>query len=273
VPLTRRYRECLLNAPTFARNEHVCESAKWGEVNGMRVATWNLERGFHGRECVIDQQHVLAEHDADILVLTEVPTSMSTSAEGITCSPALREGGKSGMDAWVSITAKGCRPIGLDLPFERMAAAAETVVDGEPCLVYGSVLPWLNAIHQAPYLRRQGESPLDLFKRVLREQVNDMAEMCRRMLHHTLIWAGDFNQTLSGPNYGGSNEGRKLLAEALAELNLVAWNHESAHAKPPMHAIDLICGPSGRRLRRIEHFEPELDGKILSDHAGYVVEI
>src|ERR1700704_6441450 len=104
----------------------------------MRIVTWNLERGFHGRECVIEQQQVLDKHDADILVLTEVPMSMSTSGEGITCSPALRERGKSGMDAWVSITAKGCRPIGPDLPFGRMAVAVETIVDGEPFLVYGS---------------------------------------------------------------------------------------------------------------------------------------
>jgi len=239
----------------------------------MRIVTWNLERGFHGRTSVSEHQHVrLADCHADIVVLTEVPTPMSTAREGIALSPVRREG-RLGMEAWVSIVADRCRPIGPELPFERLAAAAETLVEEERFLVYGSVLPWLNAIHQAPYLARRDESPIDLFARVLREQVNDIEGMRSQLPDHTLIWAGDFNQTLSGPNYGGSKRGRQLLAEALAELDLVAWNQESAHAKPTMHAIDLICGPSGRRPRRVERFEPRVDGRVLSDHAGYLVEV
>jgi hypothetical protein len=141
-------------------------------------------------------------------------------------------------------------------------------------LVYGSVLPWTNAIHHAAYLARAGESPRGLFARVLRDQVNDMLNMRKRWSDHTLIWAGDFNQTLSGPNYGGSKQGRQLLSDALEELDLVAWNQGSSHAKPAMHAIDLICNPADRTLpRRVEHLKPELDGRVLSDHAGYLVEI
>lgn len=239
----------------------------------MRIVTWNLERGFHGRARVIEQQHGrLADCNADIVVLTEVPTPMSTVREGVALSPVRREG-KLGMEAWVSIAADRCRPLGPEQPFERMAAAAQTVVEDEQFLVYGSVLPWLNAIHQAPYLTRQDESPLGLFGRVLRDQVNDMASMRSRLPDHTLIWAGDFNQTLSGPNYGGSVKGRQLLAEALTELDLVAWNQDCAHAKPTMHAVDLICGPAGRRPRRVERIEPTVDGKVLSDHAGYLVEV
>jgi len=176
------------------------------------------------------------------------------------------------MESWVSIVAEGCQPAGAALPFERMAVAARMTVNGESFLVYGSVLPWANAIHQAPYLARQGESADALFARMLRAQVDDMIKLRQRWPGHTLIWAGDFNQTLSGPNYGGSNKGRQLLAAALLELDLVAWNHESAHAKPTMHALDLICGPQGREPQ-VERFEPELDGQVLSDHAGYVVEV
>ena len=239
----------------------------------MRIVTWNLERGFHRRRCVIEQQQDrLAHNKADIVVRTEVPARMSTPKEGIALSPAQREG-DSGMEAWVSIAADRCHPLRPELPFERMAVAAQVIFENDPFLIYGSVLPWPNAIHQAPYLARPGESPIELFARVLREQVNDMADMRKRWPDHTLIWAGDFNQTLSGPNRVGSKKGRQLLFDALAELDLVAWNKDSAHANPWLHAIDLICGPSCRRPRRVERFEPTFDGGDLSDHAGYLVEI
>lgn len=60
---------------------------------------------------------------------------------------------------------------------------------------------------------------------------------------HLVIWAGDFNQTLSGKNYGGSNVKRDALFDALDGVGLVAWNAAAASAHEGMHAIDLICGP------------------------------
>jgi hypothetical protein len=67
------------------------------KLEGMRIETWHLERGARGRDCVIEQQRVLADHHVDILVLTEVPTPMSTSGDGATCSPALPSENAIGM--------------------------------------------------------------------------------------------------------------------------------------------------------------------------------
>jgi len=240
----------------------------------MRILTWNLERGVHhGRRVVDQQQAILAGYNADLIVLTEVPAQLSTRQMSAVLSPVRREGNR-GMEAWVSITAVNCRPVDPLVPFERMAVAARAVVNGEAIVVYGSVLPWLSAGHHAPYLHTsETETAAELFARILREQVDDMANLRARWPDHTLIWAGDFNQTLSGPNYGGSNARRHLLQAALDELDLVAWNQDAAHAKPSMHAVDLICGPANRTRRKVTKFGPSLGAHTLSDHAGYVVEI
>jgi endonuclease/exonuclease/phosphatase family metal-dependent hydrolase len=272
VPLGDPLPAGLRRQCAISNNAEVSRSI--GSTRHMRIVTWNMQRGFHGRQqCVTEQQRLLDGCDADIVVLTEVPASMSKSKGGIVCSDPRREAGKAGLEAWVSIASMDCRAVGPEVPFERMAVAAEAVVDNEEFLVYGSVLPWSSAIHQASYLSLLGESPGGLFARLLREQVSDVVSLRESRPDHTLIWAGDFNQTLSGPNYGGSKKGRHLLAEALDELDLVAWNQELPHAKPPMHAIDLICGPRGRQPRRVHRFEPVLNDSVLSDHAGYVVEL
>jgi hypothetical protein len=58
-----------------------------------------------------------------------------------------------------------------------------------------------------------------------------------------IVWAGDFNQSMLGPNLTGSTSGRQQVAAAFKALNLVAWNANEPHSKPGMGAIDLICGP------------------------------
>lgn len=88
-----------------------------------------------------------------------------------------------------------------------------------------------------------------------------------------VIWAGDFNQTLEGPAWGGSLARRALLVDALAHLGLVAYNAGEAHAREGMNAVDLICGPPNRSAEHVARI-PRHDGqRWLSDHAGYVVDL
>ena len=240
----------------------------------MRILTWNLERGFHGRKQVIGQQQDrLKEIGADIAVLTEVPAPMSILQEGLVLSPVQRAQGRLELEAWVGIAATGCQAVGQALPFARMAAAAQVVLEGEPFLVYGSVLPWRGALHQAKYLSSdEFENSAGLFKRILCEQVEDMKALKEQFRSHSLIWAGDFNQSLSGPNYVGSKAGQELLSSALEDLDLEAWNKDCEHSIPGLSAIDLICGPKGRK-HKVERFAPDHHSTTLSDHAGYIVEL
>lgn len=238
----------------------------------MRIATWNLEHGRFKADTIELQQQLLEQCGADVKVLTEVPASMSASVPGSVLSPVKREG-KLGPEAWVAIIADDAVTADDELPFNRMAAAATCNVGGESLLVYGSVLPWNAAASQADYLLEGRDADGDLFAQVLAEQVDDIRRLRRAHPGHTLIWAGDFNQPLNGPNSGFSNAHRELLSKALDDLGLIAWNRYLAHSLEGCHAIDLICGPVNRPAIRVERFDPTVDGQTLSDHAGYVVEI
>jgi endonuclease/exonuclease/phosphatase family metal-dependent hydrolase len=236
----------------------------------MRIATWNLERGGRKVAARAAQEAVLQKLGADIIVLTEPPASYQCRP-GVVVSPAKRSGPKGG-ESWVAIVGPSVEPVALDIPFARMAVAATALVGGTPVVVYGSVLPWGFFDRAAPELVLAGETAEDAFRRLLREQAGDIAELRRRHPEHIVIWAGDFNQTISGPNYGGSNVKRDALLRALDELGLVGWNAAAANAKDGMHAIDLICGPREVTVARQGRIDPVLDDMSMSDHAGYWVE-
>jgi hypothetical protein len=158
-------------------------------------------------------------------------------------------------------------------PFERMAAAASGLVGDRELIVYGSVLPWRSAPRHAPELAKAGESSSAMFARFLAEQVADIRSLIEAHPSATVLWAGDFNQSLLGPNHGGTTVGRQLLQASLDGLGFDAWNRAEAHAASGMCAIDLICGPSSCSVSHVGRIDPHLDGQRLSDHAGYFVDL
>jgi endonuclease/exonuclease/phosphatase family metal-dependent hydrolase len=113
----------------------------------------------------------------------------------------------------------------------------------------------------------------DAFTRVLHEQANDIA--CLQQEHPTalVISAGDFNQTLMGPNRSGSDAKPTARAKVLDALGFDAWNGDAAHARRGRCAIDLVCGPRDRHSLRQRRIDPVVSGVVMSDHAGYWVEI
>jgi hypothetical protein len=54
-----------------------------------------------------------------------------------------------------------------------------------------------------------------MFERFLMIQANDVRALQDNHPEAMIVWAGDFNQSLDGPNTGGSNRGRALLSETL----------------------------------------------------------
>lgn len=107
----------------------------------------------------------------------------------------------------------------------------------------------------------------------LEQQVARIRELAPKESGKVVIWAGDFNQSLVGPLWGGSALRREKLQAALIELGLEAWNRCAPHALAEMFAIDLICGPGGIAVDRSETIANTLDGRVLSDHACYVVDL
>jgi hypothetical protein len=238
----------------------------------MRIGTWNLERGGRGGVVTDIQGTILSGLRADVLVLTEPHTSSPIPLLSTVASPAGRMGNGE-EEPWVAIAGPSVSPLSDDVPpFERLSVAALAELNGTPAVVYGSVLPWRQIARQAPDLVRPNETYAEAFRRILGEQVADLMRFRAQLPDHTLIWAGDFNQSLVGPNLTGSKTGRDQLTTALRRLDLVAWNSDSPHSKSGMRAIDLACGPDLDRASRIELISTHQAERKVSDHVGYVVE-
>jgi len=216
------------------------------------------------------QDEAIRELAADVLALTEPPPSYQP-APGVVTSPS-RRGGALGDGAWIAIVGHAVECISADIPYERMAAAARVEARDGTFIVYCSVLPWLAIASHAPEIVRAGETSLAVFERLLGEQVADIVELGRR--HRVpVIWAGDFNQSLAGPIRGGATVRRVLLSRSLASLGYTAWNSESAHASLELCAVDLICGPDDYSIKAQGRLDPRRGDIVMSDHAGYWVDL
>lgn len=209
--------------------------------------------------------------ELDILIATE-PSPLLLARLPTVAAPTRRPG-RDGLESWVAIVGPSVEPCHLDIPYERMAAAALTRTRGGDLLIYGSVLPWRSAPRQAPELALPNETASAMFERVLGDQERDLFGLMKLHPAAMPIWAGDFNQSLGGGNWTGSGRGRHLLEESLARLGLEAWNRHSPHARPDASAIDLVCGPKELAVKLVETFNPKVDGRRLSDHAGYIVDV
>jgi len=235
----------------------------------MRIATWNLERGGRSRAAREAQEETLRDLGADVVVLTEPPASYA-GGPGVVTSPAAGPGTR-GAESWVAIVGSEVQAVPLQIPYERLAVAARVVTAGRPLNVYGAVLPWRSIRTQASELVRGGESYVDAFERILEGQKADLLRL--RDAGEPIVWAGDFNQSVTGPNWGGSTRARGGLNKCLADLGCVAWNGEADHADHDLRAIDLICGLKDQVILAQGRISPVRDGVRMSDHAGYWVEI
>jgi Endonuclease-reverse transcriptase len=140
--------------------------------------------------------------------------------------------------------------------------------DGVPIAILGTVLPWSGAIQQAPEFHHDETTVDEVFQRVLGEQVSTLKALAKEHTH--VIWAGDFNQSLWGANYGGSTARRRMLLDALAELRMIPFNAALPHASAGMTTIDLICGTKSLQLESARRIAVR---DSLSDHSAYVVEL
>lgn len=236
----------------------------------MKIATWNLERGGRTRLARPAQEDTLRELAADVVALTEVPTEY-VDAERMVSSPPERMAPR-GRESWAAIVGSSVERVPYDIPYERMAVAARVGSGDGSFILYCAVLPWLSVASHAPDVVREGETSMAAFRRVLAEQVEDIVEL-RRRYERPVIWAGDFNQTVAGPLWGGSGERRTMLEGALRSLGLAAWNGSAAHAIAGMCAVDLICGPADQRIVAQGRIDPCRGDVVMSDHAGYWIDI
>jgi endonuclease/exonuclease/phosphatase family metal-dependent hydrolase len=238
----------------------------------MRIGTWNLQRGGASDRVATRQMEALAALEFDVMVLTEPPAALvAKELRPLVASPTEREGTR-GLEAWVAIVGDGLVEAEPAVPFEGLATVGRLPRATPPTTVVGAVLPWLNAPAQAPELRHGRETSFQMFKRLLESQADVVRDVRLRYPDDLVVWAGDFNQTLTGRQQGGGSAARRgALRDCLGALGLAAWNAEAPHACLPLHAIDLICGPTDRSPSLLNVLWPKVGVGPLSDHAGYLV--
>lgn len=238
----------------------------------MRLGLWNLQRGGRRGAAYEHQVRLLDTLNLDIAVLTEPPAKALTTTGDVVASPARRMGA-AGAEAWVAVVGHGVEPVPPACPFERLAVAARYRAGGRMVIVYGCVLPWRAARTQAPELALSGESAGGMFARIVVAQKRDVESLMAVHPDALVVWVGDFNQSLAGPNVVGSKQGRDAVNNALDDLGMKAWNAHAPHACADLHTIDLICGPAAQPVHHVGWADPTVDGRRLSDHAAYWVEL
>ncbi len=88
----------------------------------------------------------------------------------------------------------------------------------------------------------------------------------------SLVWGGDWNHALTGKEYAGSQGGRRAILTALEELRLEVPTTQLPHRIDGLLSIDHIAVPRGWSTSATR-LPAERDGKRLSDHDAYVVEL
>jgi hypothetical protein len=122
------------------------------------------------------------------------------------------------------------------------------------------VLPWRSCGSGFPW---QGERHAD-------KTANAVAPIAR--LRSPLVWGGDWNHALEGSDHVGSKEGREHIFAVLDAQGLQVPTAE-LDAHKGERSIDHVAVPKEWVVIGAEQVPAEADGKRLSDHDAYVVEV
>ena len=87
------------------------------------------------------------------------------------------------------------------------------------------------------------------------------------------IWGGDWNHALSAREWTGSVAGRRSLLEAVARLGLQVPTATQPHQIHDLLSIDHIAIPAAWDVADVQRHPAFHDGKRLSDHDAYAVEV
>ena len=91
--------------------------------------------------------------------------------------------------------------------------------------------------------------------------------------HTSLIWGGDWNHALEGPEHAGSKGGRRHVLAAVEALGLVVPTATLTHRIPGLRTIDHVAVPRTASVQAAERVVAEHQEERLSDHDAYIVTI
>jgi len=213
----------------------------------VRIGTWNLAGRWSPAHLAL-----LTAQDCDVWLLTEVRDDVDVPGYWVHLAAGEMARGRR----WVGIFSRS--PI-TPLP-DPHAASAAVAVDG--VTFCSTILPWRSC---GPVPWGEGTHA----ERTARA----LGSLVGVLPRSDLVWGGDWNHSLVGPERGGSKAGRAHVERALEELGLKVPTRDLPHRLDGVGTIDHIAVPRGVTVvdaRRVSAVGP--DGE-LSDHDAYVVEI
>jgi hypothetical protein len=217
----------------------------------MRIGTWNMQG-----KSQTSHLEFLARGACDVWLLTEVSDKFAAAMAPGSTTLSDDMGPRK---AYAAVWAKD----GLvELPSIHQAAAFATVGDLRVC---SCVLPWRAARLSWP---DEGANLAGITRAALGRLEEGLTQR-----PGDVVWGGDWNHALEGPDHVGTRVGRSTLKALIATLGLQAPTAELGHRDRGMCSIDHIAVPERWKVGSAEQLTAEADGRRLSDHDAYVVEL
>jgi hypothetical protein len=210
----------------------------------VRIGTWNLAGQWEP-----EHERFLAEADCDVWLLTEVNERVELPGY----ERHLTEGVMRPRIRWAGVYS---RP-----PLWPMAdphvASAMAVVDGTTYC--SSILPWRSCPEDETWAGHNHTERTS----------NALDVLVGKLLVEYLVWGGDWNHALSGPEEGGNKTGRRHVLDAVDRLGLQVPTAVLPHWIEGHLSIDHIAVGAHRRVTDASR----VIARGLSDHDCYVVDV
>ena len=161
---------------------------------------------------------------------------------------------------WAAIAAREpLVPLVLETPHPPLHAASVAAVVAGTTYV-SSILPWAGSGGRYPWQGADHPARVANALKILAQFLKTQTD---------LVWGGDWNHSLAGPERAGSKAGRRDLVSLVEDLGMVVPTAGLSHHLPDLFSIDHVALRGGvEEARRVVAAE---DGKRLSDHDFYAV--
>jgi hypothetical protein len=190
-----------------------------------------------------------------VRLLTEVNERLHVEGYDLHVSEALMAARRR----WAGVLTR--TDLGMDPQADPHPASALATVAGWS--VCSSILPWRSCGTRAPWV---GTRHLDKTR-------NAVDELLTGLPRDRLVWGGDWNHALSGPEYAGSKDGREVILDYLSRLGLDVPTAHAPHRIEGLLSIDHIAVPADWAVALMARVVAEVQGRRLSDHDAYVVDV
>jgi endonuclease/exonuclease/phosphatase family metal-dependent hydrolase len=215
----------------------------------MRIGTWNLAGRWSP-----EHEALIRARGADVWLLTEVSEGTHVAGYDLHLSEALMAAKRR----WAGVLARS--DLALAPQADPHPASALAHVEG--LSFCSSILPWRSCGTRGPWV---GTSHAEKTKIAVEE-------LLAHLPAQGLVWGGDWNHALSGPECAGSKAGREVILECLSRLGLEVPTARAPHRIEGLLSIDHIAVPGDWAIDSMTRVAAAVEARRLSDHDAYVVE-